>query len=284
MVREFKLVNEKGKSFSLMNIKENCLLTEPEGLGYSYSTEYEQLGSIFETNLRKVEQGSLSGILNFKSYDNYKKFVDYIENSDKLRFSYKIPFEDGSKEFFKNVNIQSLSKTEVQENGFISESVVFDCLSLWYEKTTAIYNMEASADELRWNFMWDSKFIEYTTRSLKYVNRGHIDAPILIEINGEVINPIIYLYVEGQLVQNIMLKTKILTGEKLMYGSEENNFYIVKQKSDGTTESLFNLDTIDFENDNVIRLPKNKSCELKITADDDIKSAKVTILAYYKAI
>lgn len=284
MVREFKLINEKGQEYSLMNINEYCLLTEPGGLGYSYTTDYQQLRNIFETNLRKIEQGSLNGILNFKSYDNYKKFVDYIENSDKLRFSYKIPFKDGSREYFKNVNIQSLSKTEIQTNGVMSESVVFDCLSLWYEKTTAIYNMEASDAELRWNFKWDSKFIEYTTRSLKYVNKGHIEAPILIEINGEVINPIIYLYVEGKLVQNVMLKTKILTGEKLMYGSEENNFYIVKQKSDGTTESLFNLDTIDFENDNVIRLPKNKSCELKITADDDIKSAKVTILAYYKAI
>ena len=29
MVREFKLINEKGQEYSLMNIKDYCLLTEP---------------------------------------------------------------------------------------------------------------------------------------------------------------------------------------------------------------------------------------------------------------
>ena len=61
MVREFKLVNEKGQEYSLMDIYNYCLLTDPSGLGYSYSTEYEQLGNTFITNLRKLDQGPISG-------------------------------------------------------------------------------------------------------------------------------------------------------------------------------------------------------------------------------
>ena len=63
MVREFKLLNEKGQEYSLMDINNHCLLTEPNGLGIAYSTEYQQLGNTFVENLRKTEQGQISGIV-----------------------------------------------------------------------------------------------------------------------------------------------------------------------------------------------------------------------------
>lgn len=284
MVREFKLINEKGQEYSLMDIYNYCLLTEPSGLGYQYSTEYEQLGSTFIANLRRLEQGRIEGIVNFLNYDNYKKFVDFIERAETLKFSYKIPFKESFKEYFKDINIQNLTKTQIQTNGVISENITFDCLSLWYEQTTAIYTIEPKENEIRWDFRWDSKFTDYDTRSLQYINEGHIEAPVLIEISGHVVNPCIELYVEGQLYQTVTLKTEIAEYEKLLYGTKENDFYINRQKTDGTTESLFSLDVIDFENDNVIRLPKNKSCEIRITADNEVLNAQVTILAYYKAV
>lgn len=201
MVREFKLINEKGQEYSLMDIYNYCLLTEPSGLGYNYSTEYEQLGDTFIANLRKIEQGQIEGVINFLNYDNYKDFIDYIEKSESLKFSYKIPFKDGQKEYFKDIQIQSLTKTQIQTTGVISENVIFNCLSLWYEENTTIYTIEPLTNEIRWNFKWDSKFTDYDTRSLQYVNEGHIEAPVLIEVSGHVINPKFELYVEGQLYQ-----------------------------------------------------------------------------------
>lgn len=284
MVREFKLLNEKGQEYSLMDIYNYCLLTEPNGLGISYTTEYQQLGNTFVENLRKTEQGQISGIVNFLNYDNYKRFVDFIECSEKLKFVYKIPFKEGQKEFLKDIQIQSLTKTQIQTNGIISENIVFDCLSLWYEQNTVIYTIEPQTNEIRWDLKWDSKFADYDTRKLQYINQGHIEAPILVEISGQVVNPKLELYVEGQLYQTVTFTVDIAEYEKLLYGTKENEFYIQKQKTDGTLESLFNLDVINFDNDNVIRLPKQKSCELRITADNEVLNAQVTILAFYKAI
>lgn len=285
MVREFKLVNEKGQEYSLMDIHNYTLLTDPDGLGYSYSTEYQQLGNTFVNNLRLIEQGQINGTLNFINYDNYTKFIDFIESSEKLKFGYRIPYEDGSyREYFKDINIQGITKTQKQTNGIISETVTFDCLSLWYEENTIIYTIEPQTNEIRWDFEWDSKFSDYSMRSLQYINKGHVEAPIMLEIDGYIKNPKIELYVEGQLYQTIPFNVTIDQYEKLLYDTRENNFFIGKQNTDGTKSDLFNLDVIDFANDNVLRIPKNKSCEIKLKADNDIQNAQLTILPQYKAV
>ena len=284
MVREFKLINEKGQEYSLMDLKNYCFLSEPTGLGYSYTTEYEQLGYTFITNLRKFEQGTISGTANFSSYDNYKKLVDFIEASENLRFVYKIPYQSGTKEYFKDVQIQNISKTQKQTNGIIAETVTFDCLSLWYEENTFIHDMRQQEGSIAWDFKWDSKFTDFTTRSLQYINNGHVDAPILVEIDGPVLNPKIQLYVEGELYQELPFTVDIKEYEKLLYGTKEGEFYLNKQNTDGSLENLFNLDVLDPKDDEIIRIPKNKSCELKLVADEDILNAKVTIFAYYKAV
>ena len=285
MVREFKLINEKGQGFSLMDIENYCFLSDPSGLGYEYQTEYQQLGDTFISNLRNIQQGQVNGTLNFKNYDNFASFVNFVEGSESLRFGYKIPYRDGSlKEYFKDVQIQSLGKTQIQTNGFLSEPVVFDCLSLWYEENTIIYNITAQENEIRWDFKWDSEFADYDSRNLQYINNGHVEAPIYAEIDGQVVNPKIELYVEGELIQTVAVNITIAQYEKLLYDTRENQFMIAKQKTDGTLESLFNLDYIDFENDNVIRIPKNKSCEIKLTADNEVLNAKLTIYPRYKAV
>lgn len=284
MVREFRLLNEKGQEYSLMNIHNYCLLTEPDGLGYSYTSEYEQLENTFVESFRKITQSQITGTLNFLSYDNYKNFIDFIEASEKLRFAYKIPFKNGSKEYLKDVNIQSITKTQIQLNKVISETVTFDCLSLWYSENTTIYDMKHQANEFRWDFRWDPIFRDYNTRTLDFINDGHIEAPILLEIDGPVTNPSLELYVEGDLYQTLNLNIQIKEYEKILYCSRENEFYINKENTDGTLEDLFNLDVINFEEENVLRLPKNKSCTLKIKADTDITNAKVTVLVFYKAI
>ena len=285
MVREFKLINEKGQEFSLMDIENYCFLSDPSGLGYEYETEYQQLGDTFISNLRNIQQGQINGTLNFKNYDNFASFVNFVEGSESLKFGYKIPHKDGSfKEYFKDTQIQSLGKTQIQTNGFLSEPVVFDCLSLWYEENTVIYNITAQEAEIRWDFKWDSRFADYDSRNLQYINNGHVEAPIYAEIDGQVVNPKIELYVEGELVQTVPVNITINQYEKLLYDTRENKFMIAKQNTDGTITSLFSLDYINFKNDNVIRLPKNKSCEIKLTADNEVLNAKLTIYPRYKAV
>lgn len=283
-VREFKLINEKGQEYSLMDIENYCLLTEPSGLGYSYATDYEQLGTTFITNLRRIEQGQVQGQVNFLKYDNYKNLIDFIEHSEKLRLSYILPFENGKKEYFKDIQIQNITKTEIQQNGILSESITFDALSLWYSENYFGYDMSRQAGELRWDFEWDARFGDYSQRSVDFINDGHTPAPIEVSVDGEVVDPKITLKVEGEVYQEVPITVSIAEHEKLLYGSKENDFYIYKQETDGDLVSLFNLDNISFENDNVIRLPEKKDCSIILTGTGGIQNAELKIYVYYKAI
>ena len=283
-VREFRLVNEKGQEYSLMDIENYCLLTEPSGLGYNYYTEYEQLGNTFLENLRRLEQGQVTGVANFLKYDNYKNLIDFIEKSEKLRIAYKIPFENGNKEFLRDVNIQSITKTQKQTNGVLSETITFDCVSLWYEENTIVYDMQHQAGEMRWDFKWDPIFRDYNARKLDFINNGHVEAPIIVEIKGPIKNPNLELTVEGKLYQTLHFNIELEEFEKLLYSSKENEFYLQKENTDGTKESVFNLNVLDFDENPIIRFPKNKSCTLQIKSETDITNATVTVLVFYKAI
>lgn len=282
-VRKFLLANEKGQQFDMNNYKESCLLTSPSNLGYSNKSEFQQIGNTFIENNRSTEQKNPSGTIYFKSYDKCKEFIDFVEKSNNLKFIYIIPFENGEKTYYRDVSIKEFQKSE-KVIKMLACPIVFYGLSLWYEENSVVYTVTPQTDEIRWDFKWDSSFTDYDSRNLQYINKGHVEAPIVVEIDGNVVNPRIELYVDGELYQTVNITTTIEQYEKLLYDSRENNFSISKQNTDGTIESLFSLDYIKFENDNVIRIPKNRSCEIRLAADNEVLNAKLTIYPCYKAV
>ncbi len=285
MVRQFRLINEKGQEFSLMDLNNFCFLSEPSGLGYSYNTTYKQIGNSFVDTLRNVQQGPINGIANFSNYDNFKKFVDYVENSEKLRFGYKIPYKNiPIKEYFKDVKIQSIEKGQIDVDGILKCNVAFDCLSLWYEENKTIYTTSAQDREIRWNFRWDSKFVDYNNRILEYINKGHVSAPVTVKIKGPVSKPKLTLKVEGNIYQEVLVNVDLKEYETFEYSTQEKDFYIRKENTDGTYTDLFELEYINPANNNVIKFPQNKSCELILSAENDILSAEIVVYAYYKVV
>lgn len=281
MVREFNLINEKGQKFSLMDIKDYCLLTEITGLGFRYNTEYSRIENTYTRNIKELEQGQPGGIANFSCYDNFDKFVNFILTSEKLKLEYKIPKKNTITKYYRDIEVQSLEKTEIQTNGIISEPIKLSCLSLWYEESNFIYTVEEITDELRWDFEWDSRFTDYENRSVIFENKGHVEAPFLLEMGGYILNPSISIYVNKQKINELKLNTTINEDEKLLYSTKENELFIYKVSNDGTIENLFN--SLDLNNINFFKLPKGVS-EIKLSAENEILNAKLTIYAEYIAV
>jgi len=180
-VRRFYLENEKGQSIDMNSLKEGCFFSSPTGLGYAYKSEFEQLGNTFVENDKQLSQKEISGTIHFSSYDKFKQFVDFVESSEKLKIKYVVPYLSGEKEYYKDISIKDFQKKEIHIK-MLSCPITFYCLSLWYEQTTAIYTIEPSENEIRWDFRWDSKFTDYNTRTLTYINKGHTEASILVEM------------------------------------------------------------------------------------------------------
>ncbi len=284
-IRNFYFENEIGKRIDCQKINGGLFLYSVTGLGYEENIEYERVGNTFVLNHKETVQNIITGELEFydMTYDEYQNFSNFILKSKDIKLIY-IPKTRDRIEYYRDIDICKIEKSEEDEYSILTCPIEIKCKSLWYKKTTAIYDMKAQTNEIRWDFKWDSKFVDYDTRKLKYINHGHIEAPILVEINGHVINPKISLYIEGELYQEVPFLIEIAENEKILYGTKENEFYINKQNIDGTLTNLFSLDYLDFYNDNVIRIPQNRSCEIRLTAQNGISKAKVEILTYYKIV
>lgn len=284
-VREFNLINEKGQKFSLMDIENFSLLTDPDGLGYTYSNSYTKVGEVFINNLKVQEQTQISGICNFLYYENYTNLVNFIESSKSLRLNYKVPLKDGSqKEYFKNIEIQSLGKTEKDQTGVLSCPITFDMISLWYEEKEYTYDMSAEDNEVRWDFRWGSRFANYNSRKLEFNNTGHTLAPIYLEIDGAISNPeIIVTDSNDNVLFDLLIEIEIEQYEKFIYSSVDGDLRIAKQNIDGTYENLFKQAYIDITKNNIFKLPLGSS-NITIQADDEIVSAKLNIYPYYRSI
>lgn len=284
-IRNFYFENEIGQRIDCQKIDGNLFLYNVTGLGFEKETEYVQIGNTFVKNKENIKQNIIEGELEFynMTYDEYTNFIDFVLSSKSLKLIY-VPKTSQRKEFYRDIDIVKIDKNEEDDYNVLISPITIYCKSLWYKQDVAIYTIKAQDDEIRWDFRWDSRFTDYDSRNLTYINKGHVEAPVLIEMSGHLVNPKVELYIEGELYQTVAFNVEIAEYEKLLYGTKENEFYINRQKTDGTIESLFSLDVIDFENDNVIRLPLNKSCEIRLKADNEVLNAQVTILAYYKAV
>lgn len=283
-VREFNLINDLGQKYSLMDPKDYAFFEDPDGLGYSYSNTYQKLGNTYAISSSKLLQGSVTGNLYFEKYENYRNLIDFVHGSTKLILEYIIPYEKSLKTFYKDIQITKIDKGDKETNGYLVSPVTFVNLSLWYEKVIKKYLIDDDDSTAIWDFYFDSYFPSYSSRDLDYINEGHVDASIELNIDGEVNNTKIRLYIEGELYQEVKINTLIGQNEKLCYSSRENNFYIKKRQQNGTYVDLFDLNIIEFENDNVIRMPPRKQCRLTISADDTINSADLIVYSYYVSV
>ena len=281
MVREFYMENETGQRFSMMDIEKGCFLSSPNVLGYSYDIEYEQIGDNFIQNIRKLTQGQISGELIFKKYDNYKLFVDFIEGAVSLKIVYKVPFNEGYIEYFKDIDISTVEKGEIGTDGVLRVPVTFNCKSLWYEAKEVVYTIDSISNEVRWDFTWDSIFTAYDNRNIIFKNKGHAEAPFKLELNGEVISPIITILEDDIEVNKLSLDgLVVLDGETFVYNTKETEQEITKVSKTGRTNlfSFLNPNFINF-----FKLRKGAST-IRLEADGEITSGKITIYVQYKAV
>lgn len=174
-----------------------------------------------------------------------------------------------------------LIKVKFGANGVLSVPVTFNAKTLWYEAKEVVYTIDSVSNELRWDFTWDSTFTAYDNRNILFENKGHEDAPFKLELDGEVVNPIITILEDNIEVKKLSLDgLTISQGETFIYNTKDTEQQIIKTSGSGTT-NLF-----DFLNPNFINFFKLRkgASTIRLEADGEITSGKLTIYVQYKAV
>lgn len=156
----------------------------------------------------------------------------------------------------------------------------FNCKSLWYEAKEVIYTIDTATNEIRWDFKWDSIFSAYDNRNIIFDNKGHTEAPFKLELNGEVISPIITILEDDVEVKKLDLTgLTIAEGETFIYNTKDTEQEIVKVGNGKT--NLF-----DFLNPNFINFFKLRkgASKIRLEAEGEITKGKLTIYVQYKAV
>ena len=134
---------------------------------------------------------------------------------------------------------------------------------------------------MRWDFKWSPIFAAYDNRNIIFENKGHDTAPFKLELNGEVVNPIITILEDDVEVKKLDLTgLTIATGETFIYNTKDTEQEIVRVSENERT-NLF-----DFLNPNFINFFKLRKgvSTIRLEADGEITSGKLTIYIQYKAV
>lgn len=283
-IRNFYFENELGERIDCQKIDGNLFFYNVTGLGYEEEIEYVQIGNKFIPNRKKIKQNQIAGDLEFynMTYDEYCEFVDFILRATSLKLIY-VPKKTLRTEYYRDIDLFKIDKSEEDEYNILSCPIIMNCKSLWYEEKNTKYEITAQDDEIRWDFRWDSRFLSNNSNVIDFNNKGHAPARVVIEIEGYIVNPTFIVEQNGKTLYELPITTTVDIGEKLIFSSLENDFYIkkVNMVTDEETD-LYTLDNIDFNKDYILTLPIGES-SLTIETDDILNQATVNIYSYYKA-
>jgi hypothetical protein len=284
MHRRFYLENSQNQRFNLQDLKNGAFLISPAGLGLTMTRSYEITGDAGRCVDEKFPLRSLTGVIVFNApaaYDRYRTLVNFIATTRDIKLVYAPRFETSNQEFLADIEIESLSKTDVK-GGRMECDIAITLKSAWYKRESLRVVAEKTGTELRYERMYEYIYSDVSTDAIEIFNDGHFDAPILLEAEGELVNPKLSLYIDGVLQSELSITAVIETGESLIYCTKDDELMLKKRLGDGIEENL--IGSISVENNNFFKLPRGLST-LSLSADNSIASKSIiTVFTSYKAV
>ena len=145
-MRKFYLENEIGSRLPL-NGEEGIFLSNPAGLGMTMPSDFADIHNGFfrEVSKDSEPQSTVTGDLVFigeNAYADYRSFVDWCSGSESLHLIYK-PY--GTIEFYRDVYISYLTKTELTDTRWLTVPASFVCLSPWYRAAPTSMSMSTES-------------------------------------------------------------------------------------------------------------------------------------------
>lgn len=201
--RKFWLVNSLGNTYELTNPDKKVFFNNPSGFGFRNSYETKEIGNSELVTSEKYKLTDISGKLVFYDdkngfkYSEYNNFISFIKYKP-IEFHYLTP--NNIEEYYCDVIITNLSKSEVEKQGYLDCSITFHRLSEWFDKHTVIKELTNTVDTTGKNYPLERPY-HYAGTGLsnaELFNNGTDDIGFVFTITGEVQNPVFTLTQNGK--------------------------------------------------------------------------------------
>ena len=218
MIRTFDLLNSEGQAYTLtISHRYTGFLTTAEGLGFENSPEYVRIGNSYERLTDNLNQGVISGIVQFFNPYAYQKFSAFAEfcQDKNLTLFYRTP----TGLFKKDGAITKIEKSEGDDS--LKVKIEFTATSLWYKE------------------------IQHTVASavITFNSDSAIESPCCLSISGITRSGTSLSWeqnVNGKIIMSGTLNNVTISEQSTVYIRTDTNPYsIYKQTSGGNPTSLY---------------------------------------------
>ena len=289
--RKFYLENAAGERRDL-NGKERIYLSDPVGLGITLAQSYADLGSGFFSPIstESEPQQQPGGTLNFTGpdpYADYRELINWMSEAEELALVY-LPY--GTEEYFRRVDINYLSKGELNFVRWLTVPVSFNTLTPWYRATPSKLTLAVTeGNELRYPYYYTEDLIygssSTAAMSADIAKGGHVPAAIRLSYTGSILNPRISLIgaQTGKTYGICSIGAQLGGSDTLEYSTLQRDSYARVRSAAGTATDL--LDKLDLSTEPFFRIPLSEPCVLEIAADAEFSgTANLQIYYYYRSV
>jgi len=267
-------------------------MSNPAGLGLTLPANFADIHKGFFRDIsgESEPQGTITGDLVFigeNAYADYRSFVDWCSASASLHLIYK-PY--GTTEFYRDIQINYLTKTELTDTRWLMVPTALACLSPWYRAAPTSMSMSTeSGYVLKYPFSYTSDLI-YSSSSAGSMAAdipagGHIPAAFEITYRGAIINPKISLVgsSSNKTYGICALNATLADNESFTVSSLYGKCRVEITDADGMVTDALN--SVDLAYEPFPRIPVNEDCVLLMSADSDIAGrATVRVYYYYRSV
>lgn len=290
-MRKFYFLNSSGERWPLQGEK-GVYLTDPTGLGVTLAQTYADLQNGFFVGVSSANepQSAPHATLLFvrPAYATYRQLIDWLAAAENLELVY-CPY--GTEEFHRRVNVQAITKGELDEHAFLACELSLLARSPWFKAKASRLDLSSQVtdESMRYDITYSDNLIygdDFTSAIYGILAAdGHVPAAISVTFYGSAETPEISLtgQLTGKLYGMCRVYDTIAAGETLLFSSDYLDSYVRKISADGVETDL--LAKIDLGDNPFFRLPLTEPCIISIAGQAAISgTADVEVFYYFRSV
>jgi len=246
LIRQFYLENEYGETY-YFNYKNQTIISQVSGLGFSLDMKYLEYSRFYSRSEYNIPLSEINETLIFlNGYKGYKNFLDFVSRSNQ---SFKLHYENDAFKAFCYVDIASLSKAQLIANT-IQSDIVFKKLSLWLKEKVYEIIANGSLSGKVYPYIYPYSYSSSYEGRINITNDGLNEAPIVVEILGQVKEPELIIKKNSEIISTLRLYIET-DGGTIQVNSIPSKQVIIHNQ-DGIETDIYSYQ--DFEEDNFLFL------------------------------